>query len=466
MDKPTKPSNLIPRSFGGVKNNFSSSLQSSGYEDGVPAIYGGDNLNYQLDATGKELDYCEKICDYINAIPINKTPIVDANNKLVYTQYDIRVYSASETYYVGDYVTGIVDGVKHIYQSLQNNNIGQSLSNNTYWKAVDIISDIKTIGRNIGEIVTSTIPLADAGLHPLNGAKLEYGIYKDFIDYIASIYSVNANYFCSENDWQTSVTNYGVCGKFVYDSTNNTVRLPKVTGFIEGVSFDNNGNPIGIGNLTEAGLPNITGNFTQGNTAGQIFTGLSSSGAFSMTSAIGTGAFASSNSAQRMKTFDFDASNSNSIYGNSTTVQPQSVKVLYYIVVATTTKTDIEVDIDEIATDLNGKADTDLLNVPESRGILVEKSSKDILPRWYRVYSDGWCEQGGVNTVSSTSVVASLLKNYINNNYSVMTQGYRDTYNANNTTNIQILSKSNSQINMACSTTTLSIEWQACGYIR
>ena len=65
MDKPTKPSNLMPRSFGGIKNNFSSSLQTSGFEDGVPAIYGGDNLNYQLDATGQELDYCEKICDYI-----------------------------------------------------------------------------------------------------------------------------------------------------------------------------------------------------------------------------------------------------------------------------------------------------------------------------------------------------------------------------------------------------------------
>ena len=59
MDKPTKPTNLMPRSFGGVKNNWTSGMQASGYEDGVPAIYGGDNLNYQLDATGKELDYCE-----------------------------------------------------------------------------------------------------------------------------------------------------------------------------------------------------------------------------------------------------------------------------------------------------------------------------------------------------------------------------------------------------------------------
>ena len=92
MDKPTKPTNLMPRTFGGTKNNFSSSLQSSGYEVGVPAIYGGDNLNYQLDATGKEFDYCETICDFINAIPINKTITVDSNNKLVYQDISSSLY--------------------------------------------------------------------------------------------------------------------------------------------------------------------------------------------------------------------------------------------------------------------------------------------------------------------------------------------------------------------------------------
>ena len=84
MNKPTKPTNLMPRSFGGVKNNFSTNLQNTGFEDGVPTIYGGDNLNYQLDATGKELDYCEKICDFVNELPIGKVITTSSNNKLVY----------------------------------------------------------------------------------------------------------------------------------------------------------------------------------------------------------------------------------------------------------------------------------------------------------------------------------------------------------------------------------------------
>lgn len=92
MDKPTKPTDLIPRSFGGIKTNFSASLQSSGYEDGVPAIYGGDNLNYQLDSTGKELNYCEAIADYIVALPINNTIVVNSNNKLVYQDISNAIY--------------------------------------------------------------------------------------------------------------------------------------------------------------------------------------------------------------------------------------------------------------------------------------------------------------------------------------------------------------------------------------
>ena len=307
MDKPTKPTNLMPRTFGGIKNNFNQSLQTSGYEPNIPAIYGGDNLNYQLNATGQELDYCEKFCDFINAMPIGKTITVDENNKLIY----------------GDYL------------------------------------DYST--RHIGEIVKSVLPLTDAGLHLLDGSLILYGSYQKFVNYIASLYN-SGDYddlFVTESAWQTSVTTYGVCGKFVYDSTNNTVRLPKITGFVEGTIDVTN-----LGDLTTAGLPNITG------TVKHLI--LQSSGMpFSYTGAfydaqIGGESYAPSspiNIGNDIDNFGFDASRSNSIYGNSNKVQPQSVKVLYYIVISTKTKTEIEVDIDEIATDLNGKADINLTNL-------------------------------------------------------------------------------------------------------
>lgn len=230
-----------------------------------------------------------------------------------------------------------------------------------------VIHEIKKTLKNIGEIVASTIPLTDAGLHLLDGALIdETGIYADFVDYIASIYDASSNYFCSENDWQDSVTNYGVCGKFVYNSTNNTVRLPKITGFVEG------GEETTLGNLTEAGLPNITGRIDLQN---QYFGSPVINGAFSVISSSESNNSGDGGSRSRLKKVDFEASRSSSIYGNSNTVQPQSIKVLYYIVVATTAKTEIEVDIDEIATDLNGKADVDLTNTNNQAKILMSGMS-------------------------------------------------------------------------------------------
>ena len=47
---------------------------------------------------------------------------------------------------------------------------------------------------------------------------------------------------------------------------------------------------------------------------------------------------------------------------------------------------------------------------------------------WYRVYSDGWCEQGGINEcIKDVQTTISLLKNYQDSNYTVLS-----TYNAPN----------------------------------
>ena len=274
-------------------------------------------------------------------------------------QEGVPEYDVNTNYSATSIVKSISGTTLKFYISLQDDNQGNSLSNATYWAEANLNS-----GRNIGEIITSTIPLSDAGLHLLDGALISgTGAYADFVSYIASIYNSSLNYFCTEAQWQTSVSQYGACGKFVYNSTNNTVRLPKVTGFIEGTSGTST-----LGNLTEAGLPNITGNIGPY----QVRAGIDfrKSGAFNSpdTETIHK-TNDTSNTGAGNRFIDFDASRSNAIYGNSATVQPQSIKVLYYIVVATTTKTSIEVDIDEIATDLNGKADVDLTNVNDTGDI-------------------------------------------------------------------------------------------------
>jgi len=223
---------------------------------------------------------------------------------------------------------------------------------------------------NIGQIVESILPLTDAGLHLLDGSLINgSGIYSDFVTAMADVATDYPSLFCTEADWQTAVTTYGVCGKFVYDSVNNTVRLPKITGIVEGTT-----DLTALGDLVQAGLPNITGSFHVfgNNYISQVD---KYSGAFYATyGASGSNNYTASNygtSTHSPELTTLDASRSSSIYGNSNTVQPQSIKVLYYIVIATSTKTEIEVDIDEIATDLNGKADIDLTNLNDAGNIKI-----------------------------------------------------------------------------------------------
>lgn len=214
----------------------------------------------------------------------------------------------------------------------------------------------------IGQIIESTIPLTDAGLHLLDGSVIQgNGIYSDFYTHMVEKWQTYPQIFAGEQDWQNHVATYGVCGKFVLDEANRTIRLPLITGFIEGTNDYND-----LLKFTQAGVPNITSgdakvlswkNDTQFSwTEGALQSNETAHGGLQDNAGNWTGSVVA----------NFNASRSSSIYGNSNTVQPQSIKVLYYIVIATSTKTDIEVDIDEIATDLNGKADTDLSNINTS----------------------------------------------------------------------------------------------------
>lgn len=292
-------------------------------------------------------------------------------------------------------------------ESLDSNKVNKDLSN---LSSTDIDNLKNTIGvtyKNIGELVYSAIPLNDSGLHLLDGSLLTAnGVYQDFIDYMEEIYDSETatGIFCSESDWQDSVTQYGECFKFVYDENAGSLRLPKVDGILA-VTTDIED----LGELTAAGLPNITGTF------GTVSSGASpsTSGAFTNSKTGNSSPGTSGNST--WQSYSFDASRSSSIYGNSSTVQPQTVKCFAYIVVATTNKTELLVDIDEIATDLNGKADIDGTNMASS----------------VKNFDGQWVDIGLQNIISNTSVngttdVTSSLSSILpddNYNYEVLVRG-------------------------------------------
>lgn len=212
-------------------------------------------------------------------------------------------------------------------------------------------------GLVFGSTVFSLIPLTEAGLHLLDGSLLNVGgIYDEAITKIAALKASNPNLFITEENWQSSVSAHGVCGKFVY-TEGVSLRLPKVTGFVEG-TLDSTA----LGDLVEAGLPNLVGT---SDTVGFSDTRYEPTGCFYPAEEWNVGTF---NIVEKTGTAGanivrFDASHGNPTYGKSDTVQPQAIKGYLYMVVATATKTDIQVNIDNITTDLNSKADTDLSNL-------------------------------------------------------------------------------------------------------
>ena len=217
-----------------------------------------------------------------------------------------------------------------------------------------IVSDPYLIGygRNIGEVFYSLIPLVDATVHLLDGSVIEGdGVYRNFVTYMAGLYAdgEHGNLFATESNWQASVSAFGVCGKFVYDSTEGTLRLPRVTGCMQGTIVES-----AMGDLVEAGLPGISGTVLSGGND------TVNTGAFKTQ---GNSIYTNTSGSAYWQIVNFDASRSSSVYGNSQTVQPQAVKGYVYIVLANAAKAAISVDLDNVATDLNATAANDLSNL-------------------------------------------------------------------------------------------------------
>lgn len=201
--------------------------------------------------------------------------------------------------------------------------------------------------RYVGEIFQSALPIEDSRIALLDGHKIyESEGYGSFIQYITSLALLYPQLSCTEDEWQLFDTTYGECGKFVISE--DGVRLPKIVSFVQGLSSLQD-----LATLVEAGLPNITGEINAGTSEYGIFwagSNYNASGAFSLSDLNGKQS-TGSEAKKAPKKFNIDASLSNHIYGNSTTVQPQSIRYPYYIVLATGVTQEVKVK-EELTTNI------------------------------------------------------------------------------------------------------------------
>lgn len=146
-----------------------------------------------------------------------------------------------------------------------------------------------------------------------NGATYSRALYKDFFDYITT-----QGWVKTEAEWQEIATrDNGFCPFYSSGDGSTNFRVPRFAPYQQIAIASGN-----AGTYHQAGIPNITGR----SDLGGIYSSISFSGAIATVSNEGdaTGATHVNAGGNQKVKLTFNASNSNSIYGRSDTVQPES----------------------------------------------------------------------------------------------------------------------------------------------
>ncbi len=142
----------------------------------------------------------------------------------------------------------------------------------------------------------------------------------------------------------TIYNKYGVAWYYGVDTEEERVFLPR-NDYFEQLT----GDPADVGRFIEAGLPNITGNVEYYSWSYVV----KKSGAFAKSNNGSGGGYGDAARGEERININIDASDSNPIYSNSDTVQPNAVKKLLYICVGNTTTTSAVTDVTEVTTTEN-----------------------------------------------------------------------------------------------------------------
>ena len=197
----------------------------------------------------------------------------------------------------------------------------------------------------------------------------------------------------SESEWQAQVTANGFCPYYSSGDGSTTYRMPLMKGvhpqFIHTLAE--------AGSYKSAGLPNITGYLQPSDGRGGSY-----GGAFYSTSYSG---WKEKGTEGTDYTWNFDASRSNPIYGNSDTVQPPSVTCVLGEYVVGTIATIGEADSVSILASIT-QLESEINNLQKSSTYITEIGKSGNY--WYRKYSDGWIEQGGIATSSTITFLTAF----------------------------------------------------------
>lgn len=226
-----------------------------------------------------------------------------------------------------------------------------------------------------------------------------------------------------ESNVASIFTATGVAWYYIIDTVNERFKLPRTKYGFDGLRDT-------VGKYIEPGLPNITGSV--GYTVG---TDTSATGAFTKDADTNSAWWQGATNVPRASKFHLDASNSSSVYGNSSTVQAPATQQYLYFYVGNFTQTAVENTAGLNASLFNDKADIDFNNT-NMIDYVVEKQDPTAGNNytWYRKYKSGWVEQGGLYTnpsATSSGYTQNLPIAMSDTNYHVMVSVFTSTPSTN-----------------------------------
>lgn len=255
-----------------------------------------------------------------------------------------------------------------------------------------------------GFIIPAVGKISDERFTLLDGKTLSReGTYEAFCNKVVSEVQAGNWFACSEEEYNSDISTYGQCGKFVV--SNDYIRIPTITRFIGATITLSE-----IGKTYKESLPNITGDVLPYGGSGS-YVGICKSdglykGAFKKGSN-NVGITLQNVGGVSSSSLGFDASLSSSTYQNGAKVQPDHTKYPYYMVVSTEGQTaEVQIDINKVYEDLNLKANNDLSSVASVASSFKEASVGWGMPDY----------SAGVGKASNTQFTAEsdgfLLYNY------------------------------------------------------
>ena len=276
-------------------------------------------------------------------------------------------------------------------------------------QAIDKFAPVKTVNGNgpdsSGDIQVAGLPLGHLFAWPFqtppdgaiqcNGATYNRTLYADFFAYASS-----KGWVKTEAEWQSLASaNGGYCPYYSDGDGSTTFRTPKFAPFMQVAIASGN-----VGAYRKAGLPNITGEAPLG-TCASLDTSFDYSGSAIYRDYKSQG-YREYNEARDGDLTCFDASRSNPIYGRSTTVQPESHEWMICVVVAGKATNIGSVDVGNVMSAVaQVQAQVGAIPTPSAYITKTWRSGSN----WYRRWSDGFIEQGGLYTSTENALITLTL---------------------------------------------------------